>query len=118
VNRICGICPWQHHLAANKAVDGCLGVTPPTGRKLREFCQMLAYIPDKILHFYFLAAPDFVSDPMPTTRCATWSAWSAPPRTWPRQVVHMRYKTQMALEKFAGKVIHPIAAVVGGYSSP
>ena len=28
VNRICGICPWMHHLASNKAVDGCFGVTP------------------------------------------------------------------------------------------
>jgi len=24
VNRICGICPWHHHLASNKAVDRCL----------------------------------------------------------------------------------------------
>jgi F420-non-reducing hydrogenase large subunit len=64
VNRICGICPWQHHLASNKAADGCLGVTvPPAGKKLRELTQMLAYIPDKILHFYFLAAPDFVIGP-------------------------------------------------------
>ena len=23
VNRICGICPWMHHTASNKAVDGC-----------------------------------------------------------------------------------------------
>ena len=37
VNRICGICPWMHHTASNKAVDGCFGVTPtPTGHKLRE----------------------------------------------------------------------------------
>ena len=28
VNRICGICPWMHHTASNKAVDGCFGVTP------------------------------------------------------------------------------------------
>ncbi|MFP4317137.1 MAG: Ni/Fe hydrogenase subunit alpha, partial [Desulfovibrionales bacterium] len=35
-----------------------------------------------------------------------------------KKVVHMRYKSQMMLEKFSGKVIHPIAAVVGGYSRP
>jgi F420-non-reducing hydrogenase large subunit len=28
VNRICGICPWYHHLASTKAVDRCFGVTP------------------------------------------------------------------------------------------
>jgi F420-non-reducing hydrogenase large subunit len=32
VSRICGICPWMHHLASNKAVDGCFGVTPTPGR--------------------------------------------------------------------------------------
>ena len=64
VNRICGICPWQHHLASNKAVDRCFGVTPPpAGRKLRELMQAISHSEDKILHFYFLAAPDFVMGP-------------------------------------------------------
>ena len=37
VNRICGICPWMHHLAACKAVDSCFGVTPPpAGQRLRK----------------------------------------------------------------------------------
>ena len=119
VNRICGICPWQHHLASNKAADACLGVElPPTGKKLRELCQMLAYIPDKILHFYFLAAPDFVIGPDAdySVRNVVGVVGAVPDLA--KQVVHMRYKTQMALEKFAGKVIHPIAAVVGGFSKP
>ncbi|MDD2218708.1 MAG: Ni/Fe hydrogenase subunit alpha [Desulfoplanes sp.] len=119
VNRICGICPWQHHLASNKAADECLGVTlPPTGRKLRELCQMLAYIPDKILHFYFLAAPDFVLGPDAdySVRNVVGIVGAAPDLA--KKVVHMRYKSQMMLEKFAGKVIHPMAAVVGGFSKP
>lgn len=119
VNRICGICPWQHHLASNKAADLCLGAeVPTTGRKLRELCQMLAYIPDKILHFYFLAAPDFVLGPGAdfSVRNVVGVVGAVPDLA--KQVVHMRYKTQMALEKFAGKVIHPIAAVVGGFSKP
>lgn len=119
VNRICGICPWQHHLASNKAADECLGVTlPSTGRKLRELCQMLAYIPDKILHFYFLAAPDFVLGPDAdySVRNVVGIVGAAPDLA--KKVVHMRYKSQMMLEKFAGKVIHPMAAVVGGYSRP
>ncbi|WP_170304566.1 Ni/Fe hydrogenase subunit alpha [Desulfolutivibrio sulfodismutans] len=119
VNRICGICPWNHHLASCKAADGCLGITPPpAGRKLRELCHMLAFIPDKILHFYFLAAPDFVLGPDAdySVRNVVGVVGAAPDLA--KQVVHMRYKVQMALEKFAGKVIHPIAAVPGGYSRP
>ena len=54
VTRICGICPWMHHTASNKAVDGCFSVTlPPTGNKLRELLQVMAHINDKILHFFF-----------------------------------------------------------------
>ena len=29
VSRICGVCPWMHHLAAARAVDGCFAVEPP-----------------------------------------------------------------------------------------
>ena len=64
VNRICGICPWMHHTASNKAVDGCFQAkVPPTAEKLRELMQVMAQINDKILHFFFLAAPDFVLGP-------------------------------------------------------
>ncbi len=119
VNRICGICPWQHHLASNKAADECLGVQlPPTGKKLRELCQMLSYIPDKILHFYFLAAPDFVMGPDAdySVRNVVGIVGANPELA--KKVVHMRYKAQMLLEKFSGKVIHPIAATPGGFSKP
>ncbi len=119
VNRICGICPWQHHLASNKAADACLGVeVPPAGKKLRELCQMLAYIPDKILHFYFLAAPDFVLGPDADYSVRNVVGIIGANPDLAKKVVHMRYKAQMMLEKFSGKVIHPIAAVVGGYSKP
>lgn len=64
VSRICGIFPWMHHLAANKAVDACFGVTPtPAGHKLRELMQTIAHAEDKLLHFFFLAAADFVIGP-------------------------------------------------------
>ena len=119
VNRICGICPWQHHLASNKAADMCLGVeVPPAGKKLRELCQMLAHIPDKILHFYFLAAPDFVLGPDADYSVRNVIGIIGANPDLAKKVVHMRYKAQMMLEKFSGKVIHPIAAVVGGYSKP
>ncbi len=119
VNRICGICPWMHHLAANKAVDACFGVTPaPTGHKLRELCQVMAHINDKILHFFFLAAPDFVLGPDSdySVRNVTGIVREAPDLA--RQVVRMRQLGQMMLERFAGKAIHPVAGVVGGFAKP
>src|ERR1700746_1472098 len=62
--RICGVCPWSHHLAAAKACDAVFGVEPPpAGKKLRELCNSIAYMEEHILHFYFLAAPDFLLGP-------------------------------------------------------
>lgn len=119
VNRICGICPWMHHLAANKAVDEAFGVTPtPVGSKLREMCQVMAHINDKILHFFFLAAPDFVLGPNSdySVRNVIGVAKAAPELA--TQVVKMRQLGQMMLDKFAGKAIHPIAGVVGGFAKP
>ncbi len=119
VNRICGICPWMHHLSSNKAVDGCFGVTPTaTGHKLRELCQTMAHINDKILHFFFLAAPDFVIGPDAdfAVRNVIGIVKEAPELA--TQVVKMRQLGQMMLERFAGKAIHPIAGVVGGFAKP
>ncbi len=119
VNRICGICPWMHHLASNKAVDGCFGVKPTAaGHKLREVCQVMAHISDKILHFFFLAAPDFVLGPDSdyAVRNVIGIVKKAPELA--AKVVKMRQLGQMMLEDFAGKAIHPVAGVVGGFAKP
>lgn len=119
VQRICGICPWNHHLAAVKATDQIFGVTPPpTAVKLRRLAQHLAWIPDKLLQFYFLAAPDFVIGPDadPARRNVIGIALVAPDLA--KKVVHMRYQGAMVLEKWLGKTIHPYAAVTGGFSKP
>jgi len=119
VNRICGICPWMHHTASNKAVDGCFNaVVPPTGVKLRELMQVMAQINDKILHFFFLAAPDFVlgAGADYKVRNVLGIIQAAPELA--TQVVKMRQMGQMMIEKFAGKVIHPIVVVPGGFAKP
>ncbi len=119
VTRICGICPWHHHLASTKAVDACFQAeVAPAGHMLRECMQNMAQINDKILHFYFLAAPDFVLGPDAdySVRNVMGIAKAAPDLA--RQVIKMRQLGQMMMEKFAGKVIHPIAAVPGGFAKP
>ncbi len=117
VNRICGICPWMHHTASNKAVDGCFGAeVPPTAHKLRELMQVMAQINDKILHFFFLAAPDFVLGPGAdySVRNVLGIVQAVPELA--TQVVKMRQAGQMMIEKFAGKVIHPVVVVPGGFA--
>lgn len=119
VNRICGICPWHHHLASNKAVDRCFGVTPtPTGHKLRELVQTIAQAEDKLLHFFFLAAADFVIGPDADYAVRNVIGIAKANPELATKVVQMRFKAKMILEKFAGKAIHPVAGVVGGFAKP
>src|SRR5580765_4743853 len=43
--RICGICPVSHLLAASKACDAIMGVTPPeAGRLLRELVHCAQFL--------------------------------------------------------------------------
>jgi F420-non-reducing hydrogenase large subunit len=119
VSRICGICPWHHHLASNKAVDGCFGVTPaPTGSKLRELMQTIAHAEDKLLHFFFLAAADFVIGPTAdyAVRNVIGIAQANPELAL--RVVKTRQMAKMILDKFSRKTIHPVAGVTGGFAKP
>ena len=64
VTKICGVCPGCHHMASGKAVDAVFGVEPPpTAKKLRELFYMAHFVHSHIVHFYALAAPDFVVGP-------------------------------------------------------
>ena len=119
VTRICGICPWHHHLASNKAVDGCFGVTPtPTGSLLREMVQTIAHAEDKLLHFFFLAAADFVIGPTAdyAVRNVIGIAQANPELAV--KVVKTRQMAKMILDNFSRKTIHPVAGVTGGFAKP
>ena len=117
--RICGVCPWSHHLASAKATDAVFGVQlPPAGEKLRRLCNSIAYMEEHILHFYVLAGPDFVLGPdaeYPVRNVI--GILDAVPDVG-RQVVKVRHMCAKMLELIAGKAIHPAAAVPGGFSRP
>lgn len=119
VNRICGICPWMHHLASNKAVDGCFGITPtPSGHKLRELMQTISHAEDKLLHFFFLAAADFVIGPDSDYAVRNVIGIVKANPELATQVVKMRQMAKMILDKFSKKTIHPVAGVPGGFAKP
>src|SRR5512143_1195494 len=63
-NRICGVCPEAHNMAASKAADMVYKVDPPrTGKMLRELLYSAFYCADHTTHFYALGGPDFVMGP-------------------------------------------------------
>ncbi|MGD8537967.1 MAG: Ni/Fe hydrogenase subunit alpha [Candidatus Aminicenantes bacterium] len=117
--RICGVCPWSHHNASAKATDAVFGVEPASaGAKLRELCNSIAYMEEHILHFYFLAAADFILGPGAdySVRNVIGILGEAPDIA--KKVVRCRHMAGHMLEMIAGKAIHPAAAVPGGFSRP
>jgi len=62
--RICGVCPASHALAASLNLDSALGVKPPeNARIMRNLVLGANYLQSHILHFYHLAALDYVKGP-------------------------------------------------------
>lgn len=119
MTRICGVCPWSHHLASSKACDAVFGVEPPpTGKKLRELCNSIAYMEEHILHFFILAGADFIMGPDadPAVRNIIGIIGKFPDVA--KNVVHVRHLCAKMLEIIAGKSIHPDASVPGGFSKP
>lgn len=119
VCRICGVCPWAHHLASSKACDGVFGVDPPpAAKKLRELAYMGHYIHSHVLHFFVLSGPDFVMGPTAdyTVRNVVGIAGAAPEIA--RKVLRTRFLGQMMTQVLGGKAIHPDVSVPGGWSKP
>ncbi|MFP4391432.1 MAG: NiFeSe hydrogenase large subunit HysA [Desulfohalobiaceae bacterium] len=62
--RICGVCPTAHATASVLALDDAFGVQPPTnGRVARNLIFGANFLQSHILHFYHLAALDYVQGP-------------------------------------------------------
>jgi F420-non-reducing hydrogenase large subunit len=117
--RICGVCPWSHHLASAKTTDAVFGVeVPSAGVKLRQLCNSIAYMEEHILHFYILSGPDFVMGPDAdyASRNVIGVVGAVPDLA--KRVVRVRHMCAKMLEIIAGKAIHPAAAVPGGFSRP
>jgi hydrogenase large subunit len=59
--RICGVCPSAHAQASSLNLDDAFGVKPPdNGRLVRNLMLGANYLQSHILHFYHLAALDYV----------------------------------------------------------
>lgn len=116
-SRICGICPVSHHLASVKACDEILQVKiPPAATKLRELIQMGQYIHSHALHFFYLAAPDFVLGPAsdPAKRNVVGIIEADPELG--KKAIHLRKIGQDLIERVGGRPIHPVTAIPGGMS--
>jgi NAD-reducing hydrogenase large subunit len=116
VQRLCGICPVSHHLAAAKAMDRIVGgeQLTPTAEKVRRLMHYGQFFQSHALHFFHLVSPDllFGFDADPAIRNVIGVAAKYPELAL--QGVMMRKYGQEIIRITAGKKIHGTGAVPGG----
>ncbi len=118
VQRLCGICPVSHHLAAAKAMDVIVGVGPgkltPTAEKMRRLMHYGQMLQSHALHFFHLCAPDFLLglDADPAVRNVIGLALTH--KDLAVQGVLLRKFGQEIILATAGKKIHGTGAIPGG----
>jgi len=117
-NRICGVCPEAHHLAATKALDQVFGVTPPkAAQKIRELLYMAFFVTDHTTHFYALGGPDFIVGPdAPPTERNILGVARKVGLPVASQVIACRARNHQVIKILSGRGIHPAAGVPGGWN--
>ncbi len=116
VQRLCGICPVSHHLAAAKAMDQIVGVDelPPTAEKMRRLMHYGQVMQSHVLHFFHLAAPDLLFGfGAPADRRNIFEVLRQEPELG-RRAILMRKFGQEIIEATAGKKVHGTGAIPGG----
>jgi len=115
VQRLCGICPVSHHLAACKAMDQVIGARlTPAAEKIRRLMHYGQILQSHALHFFHLASPDllFGFDSEVTRRNIVGVAAEYPEIA--RQGVLLRRFGQEVIRITAGKRVHGTGAIPGG----
>ena len=123
--RICGVCPVSHGMAAVLALDAAYGVTaPPNARLMRNLVMGANMLDSHILHFYHLTIPDFINGPdMPP-----WQpSWNVDKRCSESEEAALvdHYVQALAVRRQAhemgallgGRLPHPPTYVPGGFTT-
>jgi NAD-reducing hydrogenase large subunit len=116
VQRLCGICPVSHHLAAAKAFDRVIGAVPVSAsanavRRLMHYGQLMQ---SHALHFFHLSSPDllFGFDSDVAQRNIVGVAQAHPDIA--KKGILLRKYGQEVIRITAGKRVHGTGAVPGG----
>ena len=116
VQRLCGICPVSHHLAAAKAMDMVVGVDQltPTAEKMRRLMHYGQIMQSNVLHFFHLSSPDLLFGfDAPAKKRDIFNIIREFPEL-ARQGVLMRKYGQEIIQYTSGKKIHGNSAIPGG----
>lgn len=123
--RICGICPVAHGMAAVKALDAASdAAVPNNARILRNLVHAANFIESHILHFYLLTLPDFMAGPAMPPWQVDWSvdrrldqATTDALMANYLKAIEMRRKAHEMGALFGGRLPHPPAYIPGGFTA-
>ena len=115
-NRICGVCPEAHHMAAAKAADMVYHVDPPhTAKLLRELLYSAFYFTDHTTHFYALGGPDFIMGPdAPVAERNILGVIHKVGLEVGGKVIQARKYGHTVVEMIGGRKVHPCTSIPGG----
>jgi NAD-reducing hydrogenase large subunit len=115
VQRLCGICPVSHHLAASKAMDMIVGATlTPTAEKIRRLMHYGQMLQSHALHFFHLSSPDLLFGfDSPVAQRNIVGVIAAYPEI-ARKGVLLRKYGQEVIRMTAGKRVHGTGSLPGG----
>jgi NAD-reducing hydrogenase large subunit len=119
VQRLCGICPVSHLLAASKACDAFVighGRLTPTAEKLRRLLHAAQILQSNALHFFHLASPDLLfgfDDPVAHRNIL---GVLQDKRELGLQGIRIRKYGQEVIRLLTGKRIHGTGSVPGGFN--
>jgi hydrogenase large subunit len=123
--RICGVCPVSHGMAAVVALDAAARLTvPENARIMRNLVLGANFVQSHILHFYHLALQDFVDGPAMPPWQPSWKVDKRLSATDTQRLVNhyvlaldMRRKAHEMGALFGGRLPMPPAFVPGGFSA-
>ncbi|MDH4139006.1 MAG: Ni/Fe hydrogenase subunit alpha [Coriobacteriia bacterium] len=110
-SRICGICSPNHALTSIKAMEAALGVdVSERTRVMRKLLVYGSYLQNHATHLYLFAAPDFVGLP------SVFPLVETHPEVVERALRIKKLGNDLTT-LVGGRPVHPITAVVGGFTS-
>ncbi len=109
-SRICGICPIAHQITALRAVENAYAVeVSRQASELRHLLALSAWIQSHSLSVFFLSVPDYLGYDGALSM-------SAEHRDLVELALRMKKLGNDLGEVVGGRAIHPVSAVVGGFT--
>ncbi|MDJ0938401.1 MAG: Ni/Fe hydrogenase subunit alpha [Woeseiaceae bacterium] len=120
VQRLCGICPVSHHLAAGKAIDRIAGAEKitATAKKLRELAHFGQILQSHALHFFHLASPDLLFGFESDIAKRNIFGVIQEHEDIALKGIRLRKYGQEVIKAILGKRIHGTGAIPGGMNKP